>query len=127
MKIFRWLTFLPCAAVLVAIAQLLTGLLVEHSPWWIGLPLVFLFGVLVVAAGMVPVKMTSDPKIAAAILLTLFALFEGLALTSVFAALSTKDLIGRILVDIQIIIGALAGAMPDGDKTENSPVPERVR
>ena len=113
MKILRWLTFLPCAAVLIAIAQLLTGLLVEHSPWWIGLPLVFFFGVLVVGAGMVPVKMTSDPKIAAAIMLTLFVLFEGLALTSLFAGLSTKDLIGRILVDIQIILGALAGAMPD--------------
>ncbi len=90
----------------------------EHSPWWIGLPLVFFFGVIVACAGIVPVKMTSEPKIAAAILLTLFVILECLALTSAFAGLSTKALIGRILVDIQIVIGALGGAMPQGGKSE---------
>ncbi|MCX6879376.1 MAG: hypothetical protein NTW21_37080 [Verrucomicrobia bacterium] len=120
MKIFCWLTFLPCAAVLIAIAQLLAGLIVANSPWWLGLPLVFFSGVIVVMAGLAPVKMTSDPKVAATVLLTLFVLFETLALTKVFADHSAKELIGRILVDIQIIIGALMGTTPDGKKSEKS-------
>jgi len=126
MKILRWLIFLPCAAVFIAIAQLLAGLTVGHTPWWIGLPLVFFFGIIVAATAALPVKMTSDPKIAAAILLTLFVLFEALALTSVLAGLSTKELIGRILVDIQIILGALMGAMPEGVKSEKSESTARI-
>jgi len=109
MNALRWILFLPLAAILIGIAQLVTGLIVENTPWWLGLPLVFFFGVIVAMAGMAPVRMVSDPKIAAAVLITLFVLFEGIALTGVASDLSTKELIGRVLVDLQIVAGAFIG------------------
>ena len=126
MKVLRWLVFLPLAAVLIAIAQLLTGWIVGHSTWWIGLPVVFFFGVIVAGAGMIPVRMTSDPKIAAAVILTLFVLFEGIALAKSFGSFPVKELIGRILVDFQILVGALMGASPGGEQPDRTTGPERA-
>jgi hypothetical protein len=110
MNAFKWIVFLPLAALLIALAQLVTGMIIQNTPWWLGLPLVFFFGVIVAMAGILPVKMTSDPKIAATIVITFFVLFEGIALFGIAATLPTKELIGRILVDIQILAGAFAGA-----------------
>jgi hypothetical protein len=117
MNALRWILFLPQAAILIGIAQLVTGLVVENTPWWLGLPLVFFFGVIVAMAGMAPVRMVSDPKIAAAIVITLFVLFEGIALAGAAPNLPTKVLIGRVLVDLQIFAGALAGAQKDESKS----------
>jgi FtsH-binding integral membrane protein len=110
MNALKWIAFLPLAALLIALAQLVTGMIIQNTPWWFGLPLVFFFGVIVAMAGMLPVKMVSDPKIAATVLITLFVLFEGISLMGVASSLPTKELIGRILVDIQILVGAFIGA-----------------
>jgi len=116
MNALRWILFLPLAAILIGIAQLVTGLVVENTPWWLGLPLVFFFGVIVAMAGMAPVRMVSDLKIVAAIVITLFILFEGIALAGVASDLPTKELLGRVMVDLQIIAGALVGARKDKSK-----------
>ena len=110
MNALRWIFFLPIAAVLIAGAQLVAGLIVQHAPWWLGIPLVFFLGVFVAMAGMIPARMTSDPKIAATIVITLFVLLEGTSLVGIASSLPAKGLIGRILVDLQILAGAFAGA-----------------
>jgi hypothetical protein len=121
MNSLKWFVFLPLAALLIALAQLVTGMIVQNTPWWLGLPLVFFFGVIVAMAGMLPLKMVSDPKIAATVLITLFVLFEGISLMGIASSLPTKGLVGRILVDIQILAGAFAGARRDGTEAIRKP------
>ena len=76
MKILRWLFFLPIGFVLMGIAQFAVAFVAERTSFWVGAPLILFFGVLIVAASMIPCRIAPNPKVGAAILLTLFVLFE---------------------------------------------------
>ena len=118
MTILRWIGFLPLGLVLIVLVQTLAGLLVSNTAWWIGLPVLFFFGILSVMATMFPVKMAPKPPIAAAVLLTIFVVLEVISLWSGFSDLTAKEAVGRILVDIQLVIGAIVGAQKDHPEVE---------
>ncbi|WP_193213302.1 hypothetical protein [Luteolibacter marinus] len=115
MTAIKWFLFLPVGFALIFLAQVLAGLLIGCTAWWIGLPILFFFGVIVAMAGMIPVKMVSNPPVAASILLTLFIGVEIFALWSGFDALELREKVGRILVDVQLVIGALLGAQQEDE------------
>lgn len=113
MKTLRWLTFLPVAAILIGVAQLVTGGIATALPAWIAVPLVFFFGIVIALATMVPVRWTPNHKIAATILLSVFLLLEAVALLSQVGGISIAQVIVRILTDIFLVLGALAPALDD--------------
>ena len=115
MTILRWLAFLPIGLISIVITLFLTGALAEVAPWWISVPLVLFFGVILTMATILPVSIAPSPKIAATILLTLFLLFELIALFSQFGDMTGAERAVRILTDIYLCIGAItATSSPSG-------------
>ena len=100
MSALRWITFIPLAAITISVAQLVTGFIAEKTAWWIGLPIIFFFGIIIAMATMVPVRWCPDVKIGAGVILSLFLLLELVALFSQFEWLSVPERVGRILTDI---------------------------
>ena len=111
MIILRWVAFLPAAAVLVAIAQLITGIIAESMAWWISMPLVLFFGVIIFAAAMIPCGMICPtPKIGLTIFLTLFIPLEAIALFGSASEMTWPVLIIRLYTDIAVAFGAIGAA-----------------
>jgi hypothetical protein len=117
MTALRWFAFLLVGIVTIAIAQLLTGMLAKAAPWWISVPLVLFFGVVLTIATIVPVTMAPNPKIGATILLTLLLLFEIIVLVSQFPEMTVDERIVRILTDIYLCSGALRATTSGSEKT----------
>lgn len=110
MKALRWLVFLPVAAVLIAIAQVATGLLAEKLPWWIALPIVLFLGVIVAIAGMLPSNIAPDPKIGGGVIAALFVLLEIFALAGSLPGMAWPEIVIRIYTDIAIVGGCIVAA-----------------
>jgi hypothetical protein len=109
-RALRWLAFLPVGAVLIAVAQWAT---VTHFAWWISAPLIIFFGAVIAGAGYLPATIAPNPVIGCTILLTLFLLFEGIALASSFSAMALYPMMMRIYADATIVLGAVFAAKLD--------------
>ena len=110
-KLLRWLVFLPVGAVLVGLAQIGVVTTAEGISWWVSAPLIIFFGVIPAGAGLIPTLIAPNRKIGATILLTLFILFEVIALLSAFHAMTLYPFIMRVYADIAIITGAISGVI----------------
>ncbi len=120
MIILRWIAFLPAAAVLVATAQLITGLVAESMAWWISMPLVVIFGVLIAIAANIPCGMICPtPKIGSTIFLTLFILLESVAFLGSVKEMTWPVLVIRLYTDVVIVVGAIGAATQEQHATEN--------
>ena len=115
MRTIRWITFIPLAAITISVSQLVTGFIAEKMVWWIGLPIIFFFGIIITMATMVPVRWCPDVKIGAGVILSLFLLFELVALFSVFGLLSPAERVGRVLTDIYLVIGGIIPIYNSGE------------
>ena len=107
MKALRWLTFLPVGGVLIAVAQLATATAAANLAWWISAPLIIFFGAVIAGAGFLPARIAPNPMVGCTILLTLFLLFECIALVSAFSETALYPMIMRIYTDITIVLGAV--------------------
>lgn len=110
MKALRWVAFLPVGAVLVAVAQWATATAVAHLSWWISAPLIIFFGAIIAGAGFLPTRIAPNPILGCTILLTLFLLFECIALVSAFSATALYPMMMRLYTDITIVVGAVFAA-----------------
>ena len=110
MKILRWLFFLPIGFVLMGIAQFAVGFVAERTSFWVGAPLILFFGVLIVAASMIPCRIAPNPKVGATILLTLFVLFELLSLYSFLPSAHLFPAVARLYADVALVLGGVIGA-----------------
>ena len=105
MNILRWLLFLPIGLITIIVAQLLTGLLVLVVPWWVSIILVFFLAAAFTFASLLCVCIAPAPKVGAAILLTLFVLFEATALLSQFGGMTIAEIVVRFIVDFYLCVG----------------------
>jgi hypothetical protein len=112
-RALRWLAFLPVGAVLIAVAQWATVTTATHFAWWISAPLIIFFGAVIAGAGYLPATIAPNPVIGCTILLTLFLLFEGIALASSFSAMALYPMMMRIYADATIVLGAVFAAKLD--------------
>lgn len=111
MTLLRWASFLPVGGVLIALAQMVTVTVAERIDWWFSAPLILFFGVIITGAGFLPTRIAPNPKIGAIILLTLFLLFEAIALISSLRTAEVYPSVMRIYADVAIVFGAIAGAL----------------
>jgi hypothetical protein len=110
-KFLRWIIFLPVGAILVGLAQIGVVTTAESMSWWLSAPLIIFFGVIPAGAGLIPTLIAPNRKIGATILLTLFILFEVIALLSSFTVMALYPFIMRVYADIAIIVGATSGVI----------------
>jgi len=113
MRALRWLAFLPVGAVLIAVAQWATVTTAMHFAWWISAPLIIFFGAVIAGAGYLPATVAPNPAIGCTILLTLFLLFEAIALASTFSTTELYPMMMRIYADATIVLGAVFAAKFD--------------
>lgn len=121
MKVLRWIVFLPVGAFLVALAQLVVGLVAERATFWIAAPLILFFGAVIAMAAMLPCRIAPDPKVGATIFLTLFVLLELFALASFLPNAPAFPAIARLYADVVLVIGGIIGGSmrPKGRAREN--------
>jgi hypothetical protein len=117
MTILRWLVFLPIGFITIAITQFLTGFMAELAPWWISVPLVLFFGVILTIATIIPVNIAPNPKIGSTVVLTLFVLFELIALFDQFGDMNGAERTVRVLTDIYLCIGAITARSSPSRRT----------
>lgn len=110
MNVLRWIVFIPYGFITIAIAQFVTGSMAEKMNPWISIPMVIFFGIIVAMATGFPVLFAPEPKIAAAILLTLFLIFEFTTLISHISTMKAHVIAIRILTDIYLVIGGIFSA-----------------
>ena len=107
MRVLRWVAFLPAAAIVIAIAQVSTGLAAQHLAWWIAAPLVLFFGGAIAVFVAQACQIAPDPRVGAGAVLALFLLLEGVALFGSFGQLSTLKLVTRLYTDLVVVIGCV--------------------
>jgi hypothetical protein len=101
--------FVPTAAVLIALAQVAVVSFAERVAWYISAPIIVFFGVILAAAGMVPVQIAPDGKVRASVIVSLFVLFEVVALLSFIPDSPLHSVIARLYADLVIVLGTVAG------------------
>lgn len=121
MIIFRWILFLPAAALLFALAQSTTGIIAESLAWWISMPLVLIFGVLIAISAYIPCGMICpNPKTGSTIVLTLFIFLEGITFISSFKEMTWPTLLIRLYTDVVLVFGTIGAATQENQATINS-------
>jgi len=120
-KTLRWVAFLPIGFVLIAIAQVVVVTAAERVPFWLAGPLILLFSVLIALATAVPVRIAPNPVVGAAILLTLFMLFETVALVTFLPRTTLFPAVARLYSDVVLMCGGIfATRLPTTAKHEGT-------
>jgi len=104
-----WVTFFPMSLILISFSGILL-MWIGEWPWWFSLPVAILLLPLPALSAFWPVGWTSNPKLAATILITFWLLLEAFTLTTKGLTLSWHQNIIRFLIDGAIISGAMWAA-----------------
>lgn len=113
MRTLRWLSFLPAAAIVIAIAQVATGLAAQHLTWWIAAPLILFFGGGIAVSVAQACHIAPDPRVSAGAVLALFILLEAVSLFNSFSQLPVFELVVRLYTDLVVVIGCLVAIKND--------------
>lgn len=105
--VIRWILFIPVGCISILCAQSL-AIALSTVTWWIAIPLVLFFGIVFALGGAAPVIVAPDKKIGAAMIVTLFLIFEALAILFILTAGGVRvvEFIARIYADVAICAGA---------------------
>lgn len=102
LRVSAWITFFPMAVILICFSGLLL-MWIGELKWWISLPLATLLLPLPALSAFWPARSTSNPKIAAIILIGFWIVIEAFTLSVKGLTLPWHQNVIRLLVDIAII------------------------
>lgn len=118
MPLIRWILLLPVVAVVIIFLQVSWALLSQQAPWWISVPIVFTIGgALNVSIVSNVMKIAPKPRPASISVLTLFLLFESMAIVVAIGRSDSTaaELIVRFASSVQIAMGILLARMMDSE------------
>jgi hypothetical protein len=113
MSFLRWLFFMPALMLVSAVMQAIWGNIGELVPWWISIPMYFLFfgAPLTMFCMYRTAFICPNLKIGGWMFFGLFIITEPLALFSGFSERSAAENIIRIANDLAILYGIFAAAI----------------
>jgi hypothetical protein len=106
--ITQWLLLLPVAFVSILIAQSI-GVAIASVTWWVAIPLLLFCAIVFYLGGAAAVIIAPNKSIGATIVVTLFALIEGIAILTILyhGPIYVLEVLSRIYIDACIVIGSV--------------------